>query len=93
MTNTALASIIHEEHLGRCSKHMDQSCLLFSPLLPLKILVRSAPERNRDGCWEGGEQSTHGAPPAPAPRPGFCTQTELWAGPWDLRFFLTGLTD
>lgn len=92
MTNTVLASIIHDEHLGRCSEHTGQCFLLFPPPLPLKTRVKSAPGRETEtGIWGGrgaefpqGSACSRPRAPSAAPWPGICTQKGLWTGHWDL---------
>ena len=61
MTNVALASVIHKEHLGTRSKRM------VSPPLPLKTFVKLVPGRETEPGHRGGEGSrAPRAPPAPA---------------------------
>lgn len=58
MTNLALASIIHKEHLGTRSKHT------LSPPLPLKTFVKFAPGRETEsqGTREGRGAQRPGLP-------------------------------
>lgn len=61
-TNPALASIIHEEHLGMCSKYTGWGFVLSPSPLPLKTLVKSAPggdtERRGVGVVAGSRAPT-----------------------------------